>query len=392
MPEALRPALGALGGTSGLLVLRNGSVAVAGTADPAVTVVVAGDRPAPFGDIAGEPDALTTLNAAFARAPVTVQVAKGAALAEPIVIVHWVDADATADFPRTLVQMGEGAEATVIEMTASSDVASLTVPVTELDVADSARLRYLNVQTLGQRVWQIGLQSSRVGRDASLISASVAFGGGYARVRTDSMLLGQGGSTRLLAVYFGEGEQMHDFRTLQAHVGPKTRSDLLFKGAVAGSAHSVYSGLIRVRKGAIGTNALQTNRNLVLGPGAHADSVPNLEIEENDVRCSHASAVGPIDEEQRFYLESRGVPPGVADRLIVLGFLDDALSQTPVPSLLPFLRDRLATKLDHAELDQVGSAATIGPAGEAGVTGPAGAAGWAEDGSTVASGPAPREG
>src|SRR5260370_18635117 len=139
---------------------------------------------------------------------------------------------------------------------------------------------------------------------------------------------------------------------MQAHEAPRTTSDLLFKGAVAGTADSVYSGLIRVRKGAVGTNAFQTNRNLVLGEGAHADSVPNLEIEENDVRCSHASAVGPIDEEQRFYLESRGVPPEVADRLIVLGFLDDALSQTPVPSLLPVLRARLAAKLDHAQRDQ----------------------------------------
>jgi Fe-S cluster assembly protein SufD len=177
----------------------------------------------------------------------------------------------------------------------------------------------------------------------------VAFGGDYARVRTDSTLAGQGGSSRLLAVYFGEGTQQHDFRTLQAHEAPKTRSDLLFKGAVAGSAHSVYSGLIRVRKGAVGTNAFQTNRNLVLNDGAHADSVPNLEIEENDVRCSHASAVGPIDEEQRFYLESRGVPPAVADRLIVLGFLDEVLSQTPVPGLLPLLRQSLAAKVDHAE-------------------------------------------
>jgi Fe-S cluster assembly protein SufD len=104
-----------------------------------------------------------------------------------------------------------------------------------------------------------------------------------------------------------------------------------------------------VRKGAIGTNAFQTNRNLVLDEGAHADSVPTLEIEENDVRCSHASAVGPIDEEQRFYVESRGVPTEVADRLIVLGFLDDALERVPVPSLLGWLRMTLAAKLQHAE-------------------------------------------
>ena len=112
-----------------------------------------------------------------------------------------------------------------------------------------------------------------------------------------------------IAAYFAEQRQMHDFRTLQDHAAPKTTSDLLFKGAVAGRARSVYSGLIRVRKEAPGTTAFQTNRNLKLGEGAWADSVPNLEIDTNDVRCSHASAVGPVDAEQRFYLESRGVPP-----------------------------------------------------------------------------------
>jgi Fe-S cluster assembly protein SufD len=349
-PAAIDQVLEAIGATSGLVVVRNGEAVTATSADAAVTVSVMGDVPGTLGAIAGEPDALTALNAAFAGAPLTVQIAKGAAVADPVVIIHWIDAEGAATFPRTIMQVGEGAAVTVVEVAASADVDSLTVPVTEMDVADGAHLSYLNLQTLGLATWQIGLQASRVGRDASLTSASVAFGGDYARVRTDSTLSGRGGSSRLLAVYFGEGHQMHDFRTLQAHEGPKTLSDLLFKGAVAGTAHSVYSGLIRVRKGAVGTNAFQTNRNLVLNDGAHADSVPNLEIEENDVRCSHASAVGPIDEEQRFYLESRGVPPAVADRLIVLGFLDDVLSQTPVPSLLPVLRHELAAKLDHAEL------------------------------------------
>ena len=134
-------------------------------------------------------------------------------------------------------------------------------------------------------------------------------------------------------------------RQLQDHDAPRTTSDLLFKGAVEDQAQSVYSGLIRVRKGARGTNAFQTNRNLVLSDGAHADSVPNLEIEENDVRCSHASAVGPIDEDQRYYLESRGVPPAVADRLIVLGFFDEILDRTPVPGLRELLRGAVAAKL-----------------------------------------------
>ena len=127
---------------------------------------------------------------------------------------------------------------------------------------------------------------------------------------TDSVLEGPGGDSELLAAYFGSGDQMHDLRTVQHHAAPHTRSDLLFKGVVANKAHSVYSGLIRVEKGAKGTNAFQTNRNLVLSEGAQADSVPNLEIEDNDVRCSHASAVGPIDESQLFLPGE----PGRADR------------------------------------------------------------------------------
>ena len=309
-----------------------------------------GDQAVAIGDIAGEPDALVALNTAFVCGPLAIRVSRGTVLDHPIVVVHWVDEPDGAVFPRTVVTVEENAQARVVEIVASADVACLAVPVTELDVEAAGRLGYLNVQTLGPRAWQIGLQASRVGRDADLVSQSIAFGGDYARVRTDSTLVGQGASSRLLAVYFGDGNQMHDFRTVQDHAGPKTTSDLLFKGAVANSSHSVYSGLIRVEKGAVGANAFQTNRNLVLDEGAHADSVPNLEIEENDVRCSHASAVGPIDEEQRFYLESRGVPPEVADRLIALGFLDEVLEQHPraVDAAL-VARATLQAKLDRAE-------------------------------------------
>ncbi len=140
----------------------------------------------------------------------------------------------------------------------------------------------------------------------------MALGGGgatYARLRTDAVLAGDKGSSELRAAYLGRGDEMLDFRTLQDHAAPRTRSDLLFKGAVTDRAHSVYSGLVRVRRGAVKADAMQTNHNLVLDEGAHADSVPNLDIEENDVRCSHASTVGPVDEEQRYYLESRGIPP-----------------------------------------------------------------------------------
>jgi Fe-S cluster assembly protein SufD len=248
-------------------------------------------------------------------------------------------------FPRTVVVLGEDAEATVIERFQSRDVAAFVDPVIELDVADAGRLRYASVQDLGPRVWQVAYQASRVGRDSELTSTAVALGGDYARLRTDARLEGRGGSSRLLAVYFGSGAHMHDFRTIQDHAAPQTTSDLLFKGAVRDTAKGVYSGLIRVRKEAPGTNAFQTNRNLVLSEGAGAESVPNLEIETNDVRCSHASAVGPIDEEQRYYLESRGVPPEVAERLIVLGFFNEVLERLPSAALAERLRERLVVRL-----------------------------------------------
>ena len=115
-------------------------------------------------------------------------------------------------------------------------------------------------------------------------------------------------------MYFGDGNKMLDFRKLQDHAAPNTRSDLLFKGAVEDTARSVYSGLVHLRPPAKKANASQTNRNLVLTEGASAESIPNLEIEANDVKCSHASTVGPIDDEQLYYLESRGIPPEEAER------------------------------------------------------------------------------
>lgn len=340
VPAALEALLGVIGPRSALVIGDHpvGPVAEGITVGPA-------DEALTPGAVSGEPDAVVALNGAFASVS-TVRVARGRVLADPIVALVWTDGDRAAHFSRMMVQVESGAEATVIEIVASPDVASLVVPVTEMEVADGARLRHVTLQLLGRRAWQVATQASRVGRDSDVVSYNVALGGDYARVRSDSTLAGPGGSSRQLAVFFGAGRQMLDFATVQSHQGKHTTSDLLYKGSVAEGSHSVYRGLIRVEKGASGTNAFQTNRNLVLGEGAHADSVPTLEIEENDVRCSHASAVGPIDEEQRFYLESRGVPTEMADRLIVSGFLDDVLERIPFPPLAPWLRGALAERID----------------------------------------------
>jgi Fe-S cluster assembly protein SufD len=213
----------------------------------------------------------------------------------------------------------------------------------------AARVRVLEVQDLGHRVWQLGRQSSRVESDATFVTGLVALGGDYARLAVDSRLAGRGASGELLALSFSEGEQMHDLRTFEDHVAPSTTSNMLVKGAVEDRSRAVYTGMIHIGKEARGSRAFQTNRNVKLSEGAWAESVPNLEIENNDVKCSHASAIGPVDEEQRFYLESRGVPTPTAERLVVLGFFEEVLERLPVPAAVPRVREEIRAKFDRRD-------------------------------------------
>jgi len=295
------------------------------------------------------PDAFTVLHDAFLAGGAFLHVPAGVVVDRPIVVVHWCEGNGFASFPHTLVVLEEASEATVVERFGSPNGDHLVDAVIELLVGDAAHLKYLSVQEHGPKTWQIALQRAHVGRDASLRSSAVALGGDYARLRSESLLTGSGAESDLLAAYFGDQTQMLDFRTLQDHDAPSTRSDLLFKGAVEDHARSVYSGLVRLRETARKARAFQTNRNLVLTEGAGAESIPNLEIEANDVQCSHASAVGPIDEGQLYYLESRGIPPDEAERLIVLGFFDDVFARLPVPSLTSALRRTVIEKIERRE-------------------------------------------
>ena len=297
------------------------------------------------------PDVFATLNDAFAVDPVVVSVPRGVRLDAPILVTNHGTVAGSAVFPRLVVRLAEGAEATVVDHVSSGADAVLSIPLTELDVARGARLAYLHVQELGATSWQVGSLVARIGQEADLKAGLVGLGGAYARIRTDCTLAGRGANGDLLAAYFGEGDQTLDFRTFQHHDAPDTTSNLLFKGAVGGRSRSVYTGLIRVDKEARGTNAFQTNRNVKLSDEAWAESVPNLEIETNDVHCSHASTVGPVDAEQRFYLESRGVAPLVADRLIVAGFFDEVVRALPAAGAVAAVRARIAAKLDRTAGD-----------------------------------------
>jgi Fe-S cluster assembly protein SufD len=293
----------------------------------------------------GPKDVFGLLNDAYSAAPLLVRVPAGVTVEAPIVMVDWLATPGVAAFPRTVVQLGPGAEATLVELQSGPSTDSLAAPIAELDVGPDARLTVVTVQQRSSSTWTISEQATRVAQQATFVGHQIGLGGDYARSRVDCRLTGRGATGNLRAAYFGEGEQMLDYRTFQGHVAPDTTSDLLFKGAVSGTSRSVYTGLIHVAKDARGTNAFQTNRNVKLSNGAWAESVPNLEIENNDVRCSHASTVGPIDEDQRFYLESRGVPPEAAERLIVAGFFDEVIAGLPVAGIAELVRAEIDRRL-----------------------------------------------
>jgi len=351
--ERLRPLLDATPDRAALVVARNGRIVHAELRDDLAAKGLRADRMGEAdGDVLGgaidqAPDAFLGFNDAFLAEPVLVRVPAGLAVGGPVVVAHLTEGDGLAAFPRLVVEAGDDSEVSVLEIQASGAESGLVVPVTEIGVGRAARVGHLTVQQLGLATWQLGLQVASVEADASLRTTTVGFGGDYARLRTDCRMVGRGATGELDAIYFGEGEQTLDFRTFQDHVAPDCTSNLLFKGAVGGRSRSVYTGMIRVGKEARGTNAFQTNRNVKLSEGAWAESVPNLVIENNDVRCSHASAVGPIDEEQRFYLESRGLPTDEAERLIVSGFFDEVLGRSPVPAMAPLLRSTVAAKFER---------------------------------------------
>lgn len=292
-------------------------------------------------------DTLVDLHDAFAS-PIEIRVPDGADGGSVVVVHRYASAD-VASFPRLVVHAGQGATVEVVEVFSSADgLRNLAVPVTELVCGRDATLRHAAVQVLGDLTWQIGRVASTVDQNGTLTSGTAAFGGDYARLRADTVLAGRGAHGDLFAGYFGTGSQLLDFRTFQDHVAPDTTSNLLFKGALGEKGASVYTGLIKIRPDARGSQAFQTNRNLKLSDDAWAESVPNLEIENNEVQCSHASTVGPVDPEQRFYLESRGVPTGRAERLIVKGVFDEVLDALPFGVYEPMVREHLDADLERS--------------------------------------------
>ena len=271
-------------------------------------------------------DTFSLLNVALAPTTTVVRIAPGAVVSEPIVILNVTNG--SSSFPSTQIELGRGSSATVVEYF-EGGVDALVVPLSEYRVGANASLQLVTYQRLDASAWHVARTTGFLDRDARLRQAVIGMGAYYSRSRNDAVLDGMGSENELRTTFLGSGRQVHDFRTHQLHRGGRSRSTLLSKGAVADASRSVYTGLIEIEKGAKRTDARQTNHNLLLSPAAHADSVPNLDIRENDVMCAHASSVGPLNELQRWYLESRGVSRDDAERLMIQGFFNEMLTALP---------------------------------------------------------------
>lgn len=282
-----------------------------------------------LGSLVPVEDPFVARNEAGWRDGVLVHVPRGVRLIEPIRVELPLDEDGAAIAWRTVVVLEEGAEAEVWEHWSSrgDETDALLNSVVELHVGQAATLRYIGTQDVSERAWVFSSQRAEVGRDARLDWTALGFGSGRGKVRMETRLAGPGSEARVTGGYAGGPGQHLDYDTLQEHAAPNTSSDLAFRGVLAAGATAVWRGMIRVDPGAQGTDAFQESRNLLLSPEAHADAIPGLEIEADDVRCTHAAAIAQIDREQLFYLTSRGLDAAAAKQVIVEGFLESLVER-----------------------------------------------------------------
>jgi Fe-S cluster assembly protein SufD len=290
-------------------------------------------------------DVFVALNDAGFRRGAFVYVPRGVTVEAPISLSSVQAESGTILNTRTLIVLEEGAQAEVWEqlLSAEEELDGVVNVVTELVVGQNAHLRYVCGQGLSEKSWIFGAQRAQVGRDGSLDWVALGFGTSSGHVRMETRLEGEGADARVTGAYASHGRQHIDFDTTQEHAAPNTTSDLAFRGVLQGRSSAVWKGNIIVDPGAQKTDAFQESRNLLISKRAHADAIPGLEIQANDVRCTHAAAVAQVDPEQLFYLRSRGLREDVAKRLVIEGFLAalvERFEEGPV-------REHLASVLEH---------------------------------------------
>jgi Fe-S cluster assembly protein SufD len=298
-----------------------------------------------LGAVVAADDLFVARNAARFQGGAFVYVPAGVAVEEPIVLSAAHSQAGTELDRRTLIVLEEGAQAEVWEqyLSATGELDGVFNVVTELSVGQGAHLRYVCGQDLSERTWIFGAQRAEVARDGYLDWVALGLGSANGRVRMETKLAGEGAEARVTGAYASHARQHIDFDTTQEHAAPNTTSDLAFRGILGGRSSAVWKGNIIVDPGAQKTDAFQESRNLLLGKRAHADAIPGLEIQANDVRCTHAAAVAQVDPEQLFYLRSHGLPEEVAKRLVIEAFLAalvERFEEGPV-------RERLASVLER---------------------------------------------
>jgi Fe-S cluster assembly protein SufD len=265
----------------------------------------------------------------------------------PLEVLRDVDAGGSA-FPHTTIVVEEQASLTFVDRFKSEDSLrpSMCSGVVEVTAGRGATVNYISLQEWGRGVSHFQTQRFTGYRDSTVRSLAVNLGSKFARTQVESVLKGEGSFSEMLGLYFADADQHFAQRTLQQHVAPHATSDLLYKGALKERSRSEYSGLIKVAKGAQGTDAYQANRNLVLSEDALAHSIPQLEIEANEVRCTHGATVSPVEEEHLFYLMSRGIDRVTAQKLVVFGFFGEVLDRIRVPRLRDELSQAISTKVE----------------------------------------------
>jgi Fe-S cluster assembly protein SufD len=300
--------------------------------------------------IVGWDEKFAAHNAAVWQSGLLVHVPKGVELELPLYVRVANSVPHGSLFWRLLVVADEGSRFTLIEEYASRspDLEAYTNAVAELHVGQAAKLEYVSIQNLSRETWHFATHHARVDRDAELDWVAGGFGSKKGKVRIQNDLTGPGATSRVTGAYFADGEQHLDYDTFQEHVAPSTESDFAFKGALRESARAVWRGMIRVEPDAQKTNAYQENRNLLLSPDAHADSIPGLEIMANDVRCTHGATLGRINREELFYLMARGLSRSEAERLIVRGFFQDVLDRIELEPVRDALGAALEARIPQA--------------------------------------------
>jgi Fe-S cluster assembly protein SufD len=293
-------------------------------------------------------DKFTALNAALWSGGTFLHVPKNADIALPLRALYTLTAGGAGLFTHTLIVVEEGARVSFIEEYASQNIErqSLNAGVAEVFVKQAAEFTYVSLQDWMGDVYDISTQRALIDRDARLNWLVIGMGNGVTKTNIEAALQGAGASTQMLGILWGYGKQQTNYHTVQDHIAPNTTSDLLYKGALTDEAKSTFSGRIRVVKGAHGTDAYQANRNILLSDHSAAYPSPNLEIEANEVRCTHGATVGKVDTDQLFYLMSRGLQKDLATRIIVEGFFEDVLQREPVGSIRDELRDLITRKMN----------------------------------------------